>query len=113
MRLATGQRRSVAVRIVLAGARDERGNLSTYIAAALVLPLLVLLASAGVSLSSLVSRAAVLSSAESAGLMAAEIQGGVTSSVTDLILSDWEAQGGSAGTLRISVVHDPLGHHRE
>ena len=59
-------------------ARDESGSLSTYIASAVVLPLLAMLAGAGIALSSLASTAASVSDARDAGVVSAEIQGGVT-----------------------------------
>lgn len=59
-------------------ARDESGSLSTYIASAVVLPLLAMLAGAGIALSGLASTAASVSDARDAGVVSAEVQGGVT-----------------------------------
>lgn len=84
--------------------RQTSGSLSTYIAAAMVLPLLILLASAGLALSGLVNQAGELTSAQSAGLMAAEIQGGVTPEVSSLVTSQLASEGIQGG---VSVTGTP------
>lgn len=83
------------------------GGLSTYIAAGIVLPLLILLAAAGLSLSGLLSQAGELTNAQSAGLMAAEIQGGVTPEVVSLVTSDLRSMG-IQGTVSVAGTTGPV-----
>lgn len=83
------------------------GDVSTYIAAAVVLPLLLLLASAGLSLSGLLNAAGEVSTAQSAGIMAAEIQGGVTPAVASLVTSQLGAMG-VPGTVSVTGTPGPV-----
>lgn len=68
-------------RWLTAAARADDGSLSTYIAVAVVLPLLAMLAGAGIALSGLAATAANVSDARDVASLAAEVQGGVTSQV--------------------------------
>jgi len=65
--------------------RDEAGSLSTYIASAVVLPLLAMLAGAGIALSGLATTAASVNDARDAGIVGAEVQGGVTATVVSQV----------------------------
>lgn len=92
---------------VLQRLANTDGDLSTYISAALILPLLLLLASAGLALSGLLNQAGEVTTAQSAGLMAAEIQGGVTPAVASLITSQLRAMG-VAGTISVTGTPGPV-----
>jgi hypothetical protein len=66
-------------------AAREEGSLSTYVAAAIVLPVLAMLAAAGVALSGLATTAANVDDARDAAVVAAEVQGGVTPTVVSSV----------------------------
>ncbi len=65
--------------------RDDSGSLSTYVATAVVLPLLAMLAGAGIALSGLAGTAASVGDARDAGVVGAEVQGGLTPTVVQQV----------------------------
>jgi hypothetical protein len=78
--------------------RSARGDLSTYLAATIVLPLLLVAGAGGTAVAGLAVQQAQLAEARSAGLLAAEVAGGVTPAVTDQVLATLQGLGmGSAG----------------
>jgi hypothetical protein len=87
--------------------RAESGSLATYVAAATVLPLLAMLAAAGVGLSALAARAGEIADARDVGVLAAEIQGGLTPSVQDAIDRSLAAQGIDPASVQISGTPAP------
>ena len=88
--------------------RDESGSLSTYIAATVVLPLLAMLAGAGIALSGLANTAANVNDARDAGVVAAEIQGGVTPTVVQEVASTLQSLGINPSTARVSGTPAPV-----
>lgn len=85
----------------------EDGSLSTYIAAALVLPLLAMIAGAGVALAALANEAGNVNMARDAGVVAAEVQGGVTSQVVSTVQTTLESLGIDPSTVQITGTAAP------
>lgn len=87
---------------------SEEGSLSTYIAASLVLPLLAMIAGAGIGLETLSGMAANVNDARDAGVVAAEVQGGVTPQVVSTVRTTLSSLGLSAASARVSGTPGPV-----
>lgn len=88
--------------------RDDSGSLSTYIAASVVLPLLAMLAGAGLALSGLAATAANVNDARDAGVVAAEIQGGVDPTVVQAVDTTLESLGVNPSTALVYGTPPPV-----
>ena len=88
--------------------RGEEGSVSTYIAAALVLPLLAMIAGAGIAMAGLASVSGSLDDARDAGVVAAEIQGGVTPSVVGTVESTLQSLGIDPAKANVSGTPGPV-----
>jgi hypothetical protein len=88
--------------------RDDSGSLSTYLAAGLVLPLLAMLAGAGIALSGLATTAANLNDARDAGVVGAEIQGGLTPAVVSQVDTTLESLGVNPASATVSGTPAPV-----
>jgi hypothetical protein len=86
---------------------QDSGSLSTYIAASMVLPLLLLLVFLGVSLSGLIYTESKVDIARDAAVLQAEIQGGVTPQVVSSVDSMLQSLG-VPGTWTVSGTPAPV-----
>lgn len=88
--------------------RREAGGLSTYIASAMVLPLLLAAGAGGSGIASLIGQNAELTQARAAGVLLAEVEGGVTPDVISQVQQTLTGMGISPQDVSITGTPAPV-----